>query len=110
MRAWYTSRDQESSRALKTELAAQAQAGSRTRAGAEALSAASGCFEHNIEHMNDAVFAAMSFPIGSGVTEVACKALFKMRLCGSSIKWTRSGTHAVLSLRAVLLSSRLNSQ
>jgi hypothetical protein len=90
---------------LADELAVQAQAGSRTRASAAALSAASGYFEHNIERMNYAVFAAMSFPIGSGVTEAACKTLVKQRLCGSGMKWTRSGAQTVLTLRALLLST-----
>ena len=42
--------------------------------------------------MNYAVFAAMSLPIGSGVTEAACKTLVKQRLCGSGMQWTRSVT------------------
>jgi hypothetical protein len=90
---------------LAGELSAQAQASSRTRAGAAALSAASSYFEHNIERMNYAVFGAMSFPIGSGVTEAACKTLVKLRLCGSGMKWTRSGAQTVLTLRALLLST-----
>lgn len=90
---------------LAEELSAQAQAGSRTRASAAALSAARGYFEHNIERMNYAVFAAMSLPIGSGVTEAACKTLVKQRLCGSGMKWTRRGAQTVLTLRALLLST-----
>lgn len=90
---------------LAEELSAQAQAGSRTRAGAAALSAASGYFDHNIQRMNYALFGAMNFPIGSGVTEAACKTLVKLRLCGSGMKWTRSGAQTVLTLRALLLST-----
>jgi hypothetical protein len=55
--------------------------------------------------MNYALFRAMAFPIGSGVTEAACKTLVKQRLCGSGMKWTRSGAPAVLTLRAILLST-----
>ena len=90
---------------LAAELSAQVPAGSRTRAGAAALSAASGYFEHNLERMNYAVFAAMNLPIGSGVTEAACKTLVKLRLCGSGMKWTRTGAQTVLTLRALLLST-----
>jgi hypothetical protein len=90
---------------LAAELAAQMQAGSRTQASAAALKAASGYFAHNVERMNYAVFRAMSFPIGSGVTEAACKTLVKLRLCGSGMKWTRSGAQTVLTLRALLLST-----
>ena len=92
-------------RRLADELSAQARAGSRTRSSAAALSAASGYFEHNIQRMDYAVFAAMNFPIGSGVTEAACKTLVKQRLCGSGMKWTRSGAQTVLTLRALLLST-----
>jgi hypothetical protein len=55
--------------------------------------------------MNYAVFAAMHFPIGSGVTEAACKTLVKQRLCGSGMQWTRPGAQTVLTLRALLLST-----
>jgi hypothetical protein len=40
-------------------------------------------------------------PIGSGVTEAACKTLVKMRLCRSGAKWREAGAAAVLSLRAL---------
>lgn len=90
---------------LAGELAAQVQAGARTRGAAPALEAASGYFAHNIERMNYAEFGAMAFPIGSGVTEAACKTLVKLRLCGSGMKWTRSGAQTVLTLRALLLST-----
>ena len=40
-------------------------------------------------------------PIGSGVTEAACKVIDKQRLCGSGMKWTEDGAAVVLSLRAL---------
>ena len=40
-------------------------------------------------------------PIGSGVTEAACKVLVKQRLCGSGMRWTEPGAAAVLSLRCL---------
>lgn len=90
---------------LSEELSARLQAGSRTASAAEPLAAAAGYFEHNLERMNYAVFRAMNFPIGSGVTEAACKTLVKMRLCGSGMKWTRSGAQTILTLRSLLLST-----
>lgn len=93
-------------RRLAGELAAQAQrAGGGRRAAAEPLSAAICYFEHNVERMDYAVYGAMSYPIGSGVTEAACKTLVKQRLCGSGMKWTRGGAQSVLTLRALLLST-----
>jgi hypothetical protein len=44
-------------------------------------------------------------PIGSGVTEAACKVIIKQRLCGSGMKWTEGGAAAVLSLRTLSYTS-----
>jgi hypothetical protein len=44
---------------------------------------------------------AANVPIGSGVTEAACKVLVKQRLCGSGMKWREPGAAAVLSLRCL---------
>jgi hypothetical protein len=90
---------------LADELAAQARSGARTRAAAPALAAAISYFTHNLERMKYSLFEAMRFPIGSGVTEAACKALIKTRLCGSGMQWTRSGAQTVITLRALLLST-----
>jgi hypothetical protein len=40
-------------------------------------------------------------PIGSGVTEAACKVIVKPRLCASGMKWKEAGAAAVLSLRCL---------
>ena len=40
-------------------------------------------------------------PIGSGVTESACKVIVKQRLCGSGMKWKETGAGVVLSLRTL---------
>ena len=45
--------------------------------------------------------SAADEPIGSGVTEAACKVIVKQRLCGSGMKWTEGGAAVVLSLRAL---------
>jgi hypothetical protein len=47
-----------------------------------------------------AALAEQNVPIGSGVTEAACKALVKQRLCGSGMRWKESGA-AVLSVRCL---------
>src|ERR1700745_557078 len=41
-----------------------------------------------------------NLPIGSGVTEAACKTLVKQRLGGAGMRWTPRGAHVVLQLRA----------
>jgi hypothetical protein len=49
-------------------------------------------------------------PIGSGVTEAACKVLVKQRLCGSGMKWKEPGAAAVLSLRCLTYTTERWSQ
>jgi hypothetical protein len=49
---------------------------------------------HRAEHL----------PIGSGITEAACKTLVKQRLCRSGMRWLERGTSIVSSLRALVLS------
>jgi hypothetical protein len=44
---------------------------------------------------------AANEPIGSGVTEAACKVIVKQRLCGSGMKWSEEGAAVVLSLRSL---------
>jgi len=43
-------------------------------------------------------------PIGSGVTEAACKTLVKQRLCCSGMRWKNQGAGILLSLRSLLQS------
>ena len=89
---------------LAREFAAQSKTGARLHSAGPALEAAKGYFAHNLERMKYSVFAAMNFPIGSGVTEAACKTLIKTRLCRSGMRWTRAGAQTVITLRAMLLS------
>ena len=52
--------------------------------------------------MNYYQYRALNFPIGSGVTEAACKTLVKQRLCRSGMKWKDKGASLVLRLRALV--------
>lgn len=49
------------------------------------------------------LYQDMGWPIGSGVTEAACKTLVKQRLCRAGMRWTEDGAQTILSLRALLL-------
>ena len=44
-------------------------------------------------------------PIGSGVTEAACKVVVKQRLCVSGARWSEKGSSVVLSLRTLVLTA-----
>jgi hypothetical protein len=55
---------------------------------------------NNLDRTNYASYRKSHLPIGSGVTEAACKSVVKQRMCGSGMKWKFSGAQSVLSLRA----------
>lgn len=49
-------------------------------------------------------YRSRNLPIGSGVTEAACKTIFTERLKLSGMRWKKTGAEAVLKLRVILLS------
>lgn len=55
-------------------------------------------------HMQYAEFRRHGLPIGSGITEAACKTVFTQRLKLSGMRWSRPGAQVVLDLRVTLLS------
>jgi len=67
------------------------------------LETAVGYFENHLPKMDYARFGKDCLPIGSGVTEAACKTMVKQRLCGSGMKWTQAGAATVLRLRSLIL-------
>ena len=56
------------------------------------------------KQMRYAQYASLHIPLGSGVTEAACKTLFTQRLKLSGMRWSRRGAQTILSLRMILLS------
>jgi hypothetical protein len=60
--------------------------------------------------MDYATWTEENLPIGSGVTEAACKVLVKQRLCGSGMKWKEPGAAAVLSIRCLTYTTERWSQ
>ena len=71
----------------------------------DALDQAISYFTNHQERMKYAFIRAMGLPIGSGVTEAACKSVVKERLCGSGMKWTKDGAENTLTLRALTKSA-----
>ena len=62
-------------------------------------------FSNNKHMMNYPKNVALNFPIGSGVTEAACKVIVKQRLCNSGMKWKEHGASIVLNLRCLSYST-----
>jgi len=69
---------------------------------AEELGQAQTYFSNHYEQMKYAERVAANLPIGSGVTEAACKTIIKMRMCRGGAKWKEEGAAAVLSLRTLI--------
>ena len=63
--------------------------------------------ENNGHLMRYARLRKVGLPVGSGVTEGACKSAIEMRTNGSGQRWRPEGLEAVLTLRAVHRSDRL---
>jgi hypothetical protein len=69
----------------------------------KSLSSAITYFRNNNQksRMNYAESVAANHPIGSGVTEAACKTIVKQRLSQSGMQWKEKGAGVILSLRAL---------
>jgi len=67
----------------------------------EDLASAITYFTNHHHQMNYAEAIANNLPIGSGVTESACKVIVKQRLCISGARWSHCGANNLLRLRAV---------
>ena len=65
-------------------------------------------FRRNRHRMRYAETQARHLPIGSGVVEAACKTLVTQRLKRSGMRWRHAGGQAVLTLRALIQSSRFD--
>lgn len=49
-------------------------------------------------------YTSLHIPLGSGVTEAACKTVFTQRLKNSGMRWSPAGARTILTLRTILLS------
>jgi hypothetical protein len=56
------------------------------------------------QHLRYAAYRRVGLPIGSGVTEAACKTVDTQRLKLSGMRWQKAGAQTVLTLRVILLS------
>jgi len=64
-----------------------------------------GYFSNYKSKMNYAYHSNNNLPIGSGVTEAACKVLIKQRMCISGSRWKDDGASCVLALRTLKLTT-----
>jgi len=65
-------------------------------------------FRNNRHRMQYATARANHLPIGSGVTEAACKTLVTQRLKCSGMRWKTEGGQGVLTIRGLIQSNRFD--
>jgi hypothetical protein len=66
-----------------------------------------GYFDNNRERMRYAKFRALGLFVGSGVIEAGCKTVIGQRLKQSGMEWSVRGANAIIALRCILYSGRL---
>ena len=84
----------------------EALSGSLSTSNREKLQKAVSYFTHQKARMRYHSLVKQALPIGSGVTEAACKMIVKQRLCQSGMKWNEKGASIILSLRTLERSNR----
>ncbi len=66
-----------------------------------------GYFQNNCDRMRYAQFRALGLFVGSGVVEAGCKTVIGQRLKQSGMEWSVRGANAIIALRCVAHSDRL---
>lgn len=66
-----------------------------------------GYLERNRDHMRYAEFRQQGLFVGSGVVEAGCGAVIGQRFKQSGMEWSVRGANAILSLRCITLSHRI---
>lgn len=62
-------------------------------------------YENNLQRMDYPACIKTGIPIGSGVTEAACKTFVKARLAGSGMRWKRYGIDNILMTRGLVFTT-----
>jgi hypothetical protein len=70
------------------------------------ISSELGYFRRNRHRMSYAEMKDQNLPIGTGVTEAACKTLATQRMKRSGMRWRHAGGQAILTFRSAVQSDR----
>jgi hypothetical protein len=70
------------------------------------LDAAITYYKNHRHQMDYTSYTEQHLPIGSGVTEAACKTLIKQRFCLAGMRWKQAGAAGILNLRALVLTAK----
>ena len=91
-------------RILHSAAALESRSGTKNKTQAAAYETACSYLRRRSVWMRYHAFRDAGLPIGSGVTEAACKTLFTQRVKLSGMRWKRHGLQVVLNLRMLVLS------
>jgi len=91
-------------RVLHAAAAEKARAGKLSAAREDVYRLAYNYLRARTRHMQYHDYRQRGLPIGSGVTEAACKTVFTQRLKLSGARWSKPGAQVILDLRVILLS------
>jgi hypothetical protein len=107
MRRWLRDRTQGITHMLRSasqHLAQRQAEGRLSKAREEDFFEAYRFLRNNSRWMQYAAYRRQGSPIGSGVTEAACKTVFTQRLKRSGMRWEKNNGQAIVDLRVVRLS------
>jgi hypothetical protein len=65
----------------------------------DTLPTVSASLDRHREHIDDATYKDLGFPIGSGRVESACQWLIQQRFKGVGMRWSETGFNHLLHLR-----------
>ena len=91
-------------RILHSAAALRHRYGTKNKTQAAAFETACSYLRRRSHRMRYDAFRGIGLPIGSGVTEAACKTLFTQRVKLSGMRWKGHGLQVVLNLRMLVLS------
>lgn len=91
-------------RILHSAAALKARHGTRNKTQAAEFEKACSYLRRRSGSMRYEAYRKAGLPIGSGVTEAACKTLFTQRVKLSGMRWKHRGLQTVLNLRMLVLS------
>jgi hypothetical protein len=103
-RRWLRDRHQGVAQVLRSAMWHYNNGRKRTKAGEKSFWKAYRYLRKHAVWMKYAQYRRQGLPIGSGVTEAACKTVFAERLKRSGMTWGREGGQVIVDLRILVLS------
>ena len=101
---WWTDLDKGSIEKIISEASKKLPLGRRSRKKAKKELA---YLERNKDRMRYSDFRAQGLFVGSGVVEAGCKTVIGSRCKQSGMEWSVRGANAIISLRCIMMSNRL---